>query len=101
MSERFHPLRLLERALVVAGFVESPEEFRARIAFERETRRERDKQRHMVLEHSDAGCTSETEYLLGLSNYDPHPDHPITFTPCNCEGREEGYLKEESAPGLV
>lgn len=33
-----------------------------------------------ALAHSDA-CPSEAEYVLGRSEYDPHPDHAIRFDP--------------------
>jgi hypothetical protein len=31
-----------------------------------------------LVQHSDA-CYSEIDYLLGKSEYDPHPDHQVVF----------------------
>lgn len=39
---------------------------------------------HMLTQHSNA-CLSEIEYILGVSDRDPHPYHPITYTDCNHE----------------
>lgn len=36
---------------------------------------------HILANHSDA-CLSEIEYILGITNRDPHPNHTVTFTKC-------------------
>lgn len=71
------------------GIVETPER-QQRLEEVRElvdslNRRREEEMRgvHMLAQHSDA-CMGEIEYVLGISNRDPHPNHPITFNDCSC-----------------
>lgn len=73
------------------GLVESSEVRAQRIAEEnlylekmQRLRQEKDLDLHMLSKHSDA-CLGEIEYVMGISNRNPHPSHSITFRPCNCE----------------
>lgn len=90
MAERYNPLKLLGRALIRMGIIESAEETRSQIAEMKQVRRERERHRHMVSFHLNADF-GEAEYLLLITNVDPHPDHPITFTSCECPDRKDGY----------
>lgn len=61
---------------------------------------ENDRTIHELVYHSDA-CTSEIEYILcvrrdGIFVQDPHLSHTITFRPCECENRINGYRVEDT-----
>lgn len=51
----------------------------------------RDRFRHMLLRHSDLECGSEREFLLVLSDRDPHPEHKITISECNHPEYQDKY----------
>ncbi len=57
--------------------------------------KENDRIIHQLVNHSNA-CTSEIEYLLGMSNYDPHPNRPVAFDECTHTDEEIfGYPTNE------
>lgn len=61
-------------------------------------RREFTKKMHMLYEHANL-CTSEIEYVLGYSSYDPDPGHPIVFTECQHADEEIfGKNNDETFP---
>lgn len=46
--------------------------------------RERQVGLHYLVHHSDA-CQGEIEYVMGITNKDPHPGHAIQYRQCDCE----------------
>lgn len=51
-----------------------------RMAEETKRYQELEKQRRDALSYSNA-CLGKIEYVLGLSEHDPHPNEPIVFHP--------------------
>ncbi len=61
----------------------------------------RERFRHMLLDHSDFQCGGEKEFLLGLSEKDPHPEHKITITKCDHPEWQKQYGSEKTNLGWI
>lgn len=87
-------VEILRRIGEQVGLIDTPEKKEAKLEKVRESfetiervSREQLEMIHMLTRHSDA-FFGEIEYVLGTSSRDPHPNHPIEYTKCDCEPKD-------------